>query len=404
MPLFAATTRRPDPFETPKVLEQVYRTCRLSQTQGEKRFFVINLSEAPFTLHHDARGVRFTVTDSSFPPEEPPFGSTPPPPGFPPSGFPPPGYPQPEFPQSNPGYPNPGYPNPGFSDGGFSGGPPRSGTPPLEFGDVIDRGFRLWWKTLKSVLPWTFAIALPAQIVSIWLARTGPDLKKWSETFQQQSQDNPGAPPDFSGLNQAILHQLPALVLALITTTVIRGMLTAYYTDRILMRNTPISSCMKSVVPRIGALIGVVILVALSGGVGIFLCCVGYFIFLIRFAVAPQACIVERAGPIQSMKRSWHLTQRRFWPMLGLVIVTGLMSLIISVPFTLLSDSIGKSTIGGTKAIVGGTIQVGLTSIGVAMSGALGAAILVFVYLDLRVRFENLDLGVIAAQNTNVTS
>jgi hypothetical protein len=306
---------------------------------------------------------------------------------------PPPGpYPGQPYPGPYPAQPYPAqaYGQPPYGQGG--------GTPPLDFGEVLDRGLRLWWKTIKTVFPWALVLSIPAQIVVALMNRQGNDLQTWTASFQKQAAENPSAPPDFSGFGKVVAAQVPVLLFATVTGIVVRGVLTAYYTDRILMRETPILSCLKSIVPRMFALLGVIVLSSLAGAAGIVLCCVGYFFFTTRFSVAPQACIVERAGPIQSLKRSWHLTERRFWPMLGLILVIGFISAIVSAPFILIGQAVGSATQAGSTKIFGLITQVAFASVGSALGGALGACLLVFAYLDLRVRFEHLDLGAIAAQ------
>jgi hypothetical protein len=327
------------------------------------------------------------VTDPS-PPQPGPYPGQPQYPGQPAYGQPPYGQP----PYGQPPYGQPPY------------GQPSGGTPPLEFGEIFDRGFRLWWKTIKNVLPWALVMSIPAQIFVALVNRQENRLQTWLESFQKQTAENPGAPADFSGLNNVLAAQLPALLFATMTGIVIRGVLTAYYTDRILMRETPILSCLKSIVPRLFALLGVIILTSLAGVAGIAMCCIGYFFFLTRLSVAPQACIVERAGAIQSLKRSWHLTERRFWPMLGLIVIIGLISSIVSAPFVLIGQAIGTATQSGSGKVFGTMAQVAFASLGSGLGGALGACLLVFAYLDLRVRFEHLDLGAIAAQGVDTAS
>jgi hypothetical protein len=298
-------------------------------------------------------------------------------------------------------YPPPGYPPTSYAQPGYGDQrPPSSGTPPLDFGEVIDRGFRLWWKTIKSVAPWAILFAIPAQVLAVLLARRGGGLQPWLETWQQTVKDNPGEPPNFNGLGQAFRMEVPGFLAAFVTTTIIRGVLTAYYTDRILVRETPIISCLKSVIPRIVALIGVVVFVGIAGIAGLLACLVGSIFVTTRLAVAAQACVVERAGAAQAVKRSWSLTERRFWPMFGLVLVSGLISGIVRLPFTVIGDAIGTAT----KSIPGAVAQIAFTTIGTGLGGALGASIFVFAYLDLRVRFEQLDLGAIAAQNATPAS
>jgi hypothetical protein len=306
----------------------------------------------------------------------------------------PPPYGFPEQPAQGPTQGPQGY---GPAGGGPQGyGPPYvppSGTPPLDFGEVLDRGFRLWWKTIRTTVPWLLAIVLPTQIVAVWVASRPGGFQEWSENFQKQSQQ-PGATPDFSGLNSALASMFPLLLLGLLTNLVAQGMLTAFYTDRILLRNTPIRDCMRSIVGRLLPLAGVALLSGLAGMLGLLMCCIGILFFMTRLAVASQVCIVERAGPSQSLKRSWDLTEKRFWPMLGLVIVTALIAQIVNLPFSTLGTALGNAIPG----IGGNIVNVALTTVGSALATGLGAAFMVFAYLDLRVRFERLDLGVIAAQ------
>jgi hypothetical protein len=267
----------------------------------------------------------------------------------------------------------------------------------LDLGEVLDRGFRLWWKTIATTFPWLLLIVLPAQIVSVLVNRRPGGFQQWSKNFQEQSQQSPGSPPDLSGLNTALLSLLPLLLMALITNLFAQGMLTAFYTDRILLRDTPIATCMRSIIGRLLPLAGVALLSGLAGVAGIFMCCIGIFFFMTRLAVASQVCVVERAGAVQSLRRSWSLTEKRFWLMLALVLVTSLITQIVNVVFSTLGTGIG----GALSGVAGDIITVVFSTIGSALATGLGAAFLVFAYLDLRVRFERLDLGVIAAQSTS---
>jgi hypothetical protein len=287
----------------------------------------------------------------------------------------------------------PGYPPPPPSYDPTWVPPPTSGTPPLEFGDVIDRGFRLWWRSLRAILPLAFLLVLPAAIVSTLAARRDGGLQDWLQQVQQQTETlQPGDTIDFTGLSDALVGELPSLLLALVTVTLVQGVLTAYYTDRILMRETPIADCIRPVLGMAPALIGIVLLTGLANAVGFVFCCIGILFPMTRFAVAPQAAIVERAGPLAAMKRSWHLTARRFWPILGLIIVGTLISTLVQMPFRLVAGAFGRDATGAVLIA-----QVAAEAFGSALGAALVASFMVFAYLDLRVRFEGLDLGRIAA-------
>ncbi len=243
------------------------------------------------------------------------------------------------------------------------------------------------------MLPFALVLVIPSQIVSVLSSHRSGSLQNWLTSFQTQTNNlQPGDTVDLSGFNGALGGELPSLILMLVTATLVQGVLTAYYTDRILMRKTPIRDCMRSVLGLAPALIGAVILTGLANMLGLLACCVGILFTMTRFAVTPQVVVVERAGAVAAMKRSWHLTARRFWPILGLIVVGGFISTLIGLPFSLISQVIGTSA-----SSVGTIAQIVLGSVGTALGTALTAAFMVFAYLDLRVRFENLDLGVIAA-------
>ena len=48
----------------------------------------------------------------------------------------------------------------------------------------------------------------------------------------------------------------------------------------------------------------------------------------IRVMLAPYAIADTNANPIEALKRSWHLSAGRFWPLFGLSIFTGILNLI----------------------------------------------------------------------------
>jgi hypothetical protein len=286
----------------------------------------------------------------------------------------------------------PSYPTDGYSY------QQRSGTPPLEVGEVIDRGFRMWRRTLAETLPWVLPIAAIGPVVG-YLVGGQDDLQQWTEQFQREVERNPEATPNFDGLGNALQGTLvPTLVTAIIGL-VISGALTAFYADRIVMRQTKVAECMVTGFKRLGPLVLVALVSGFISLLGCFVFCVGLFFFATRFSVAPQVCIVERAGVGTSLRRSWSLTERRFWPMLGLILLSYIFAALISLPFSLLAQIAGEGTGRDIAQIVAGTVSGGL-------GASLTASLLVFAYLDLRVRFENLDLGLVAAQHNpepNVT-
>ena len=107
------------------------------------------------------------------------------------------------------------------------------------------------------------------------------------------------------------------------------------------------------------------------------------------FLVTAPIIGAEGIGPVDAMRRSARLVNRRFWMVLGLALLSVLVELLFETALgvlpTLLTSLLGTDGIAWvlTGAL---TIFTQLVTIPVV------AGITVLIYLDLRVRTEGLDL------------
>jgi len=127
-----------------------------------------------------------------------------------------------------------------------------------------------------------------------------------------------------------------------------------------------------------------------------------------KLLLVPSAIILERATVAGAIARSWRLTRTRFWPILGIVVVVGLIfnliGQVISVPFTLLGT--GLSTIfaptGETTAasIAGMIVPLVLTYVLTLLVQSIALIVMstssALIYLDCRMRHEGLDIDLLA--------
>jgi hypothetical protein len=116
-------------------------------------------------------------------------------------------------------------------------------------------------------------------------------------------------------------------------------------------------------------------------------------VMALSVAVAP-AIVVEELGPIQGVRRSWSLMRRRFWPVLGIALLAGLIS-------NVLGQALGVvPTFAGL--IVGLEWGWILLAVGAILTALVTTPIVAIVatlqYFDARIRFEGFDLQVIAAE------
>lgn len=137
---------------------------------------------------------------------------------------------------------------------------------------------------------------------------------------------------------------------------------------------------------RLLPIIGIAICTMLAVTAGFVLLIIPGIIFALMFYVSVPACVVERLGPIQSMKRSAALTKGHRWKVLGILLVVGLLS------------AIGAAVVAAVLGVVGGaTVALIGRFLWQAIMGAFGAVVAAVIYHDLRAAREGIDVDRMAA-------
>ena len=109
--------------------------------------------------------------------------------------------------------------------------------------------------------------------------------------------------------------------------------------------------------------------------------------------VAGPAVVLERRGPVAACQRSRRLVRGSFWRVFGILALSGLFVFVItaaiSIPFEVVSTLVGSGDPFGvgplTVSAIGATLAGTLTS-------PFAAAVVVLLFVDLRVRREGLDI------------
>jgi hypothetical protein len=153
------------------------------------------------------------------------------------------------------------------------------------------------------------------------------------------------------------------------------------------MRGRPVD-LMASVrvgLSRFFPVVGVAILGAIFTGIAAILLVIPAFIVMTMLYVASPVCVVERLGPMQSLRRSRELTKGHRWKIFGLLFLVGIIVAI-------------GSAVAGLFVYMGGLgLALLLKLLWGALSGAFSAIMVVVVYHDLRVVKEGVDTDKIAS-------
>jgi hypothetical protein len=145
-----------------------------------------------------------------------------------------------------------------------------------------------------------------------------------------------------------------------------------------------------------GVAIGLLaLLVSLTGLVGILGSFVWFLYAICRYALAVTACTLEKLPARAALIRTKFLTYGRKWSILGIIILTWLLSIVLT--YTLqLPALLANSTVvmsARTHLSIAATIWVYIAGfLGEMLAGPIITIALVLVYYDQRVRKEAFDL------------
>jgi len=217
-------------------------------------------------------------------------------------------------------------------------------------------------------------------------------------------------------------------LLAVLTTAVLTGILTAVVGKAVLGQPLDVRDAWQSVRPRLGKLVAVSVLIAVLtaavmfvsvlvavllvqiGGagaalVGVPLALAGFLaaIYLaVRLSLAPCALVLERIGVRESLRRSWALVKGDWWRVFGISLLTfviaGFVGVLVQAPFEVFGG--GLATFTGTGDALAPRTLI-FSSIGGMVASTLvepfAAGVRALLYVDRRMRAEGLDVALTAA-------
>jgi len=125
-----------------------------------------------------------------------------------------------------------------------------------------------------------------------------------------------------------------------------------------------------------------------------------------RLTLAGPAVVLEGAGPVAALRRSWQLVQGSWWRVFGIsllaLLVVILIALVLQVPFLIVRSLVGGGS--GFTPVFSPAAAAAPSMLGLAI-GAIGsivaatctrpisAGVTVLLYTDMRMRKEGLDLA-----------
>jgi hypothetical protein len=170
---------------------------------------------------------------------------------------------------------------------------------------------------------------------------------------------------------------LLAIVVALVVATLYQGMVVGLVQDvQDGRRESSVGELMRSVAPVVLPLLGAGLVIGLGAGAGFLLLVVPGLYLVTIWAVAAPVIVVERRSVFDALGRSRQLVRGNGWPVLGVLVVTLLITAVVALALALLAEAIAE---GEIVAIVFSALGTTVT----APISALVASVLYFRLLSL---------------------
>ncbi len=364
-----------------------------------------------------------------------------PPPGYGGPQGAPPGYGAPPGPPP-PGYGGPQGPPPGHGPAPYGQPQPQSGQPlkpglvplrPLGLGDILNGAFALIRNHPATTLGLAFVVIAISATLSTLLSNGF--LTEYERSLEQLmsgqiSPEDPVMP--VSG--DSILLMMLGTAVNYLAVTLLTALLTSVVGMAVLGHKHTVSQVWTAVRSRLWSILGlsvlqylihfalamVMVVLVLSGAlVGAFLAATGsqalgalialasvllgllgglaLFAWIgIRIYLAMPIVVLERLGPGRALARSWRLTQGNWWRMLGIVALTMLIVLGVSLILMLALGALAGLPMilaGGDWGLTAAnTLGVVAEALTYSITAPFLAAVTTLLYIDLRMRREGLDL------------
>jgi hypothetical protein len=261
---------------------------------------------------------------------------------------------------------------------------------PMSFSDLLDGAFRLLKANLATIVLVTAIFFVPLELVSAFLSRH----LLGGQGLLQVLRDPSLAEQEFGGGLSAfeLGGTVATSLLGLLITPFVGGAITQVVAASYLGRQLSAGDAIRTTGRRLWALLGAAILVHIVEGAGLVLCLLPALVAMAFLICTTPAVVIEELGPIRSMRRSFALVRPRFWPVLGIAVVSGLLAYVLSsvlgAPFTFMAQLIGLRW-GFILLAIGSIVPALLASPFVSIVATL-------VYFDARIRHEGFDLQMIA--------
>lgn len=267
-------------------------------------------------------------------------------------------------------------------------GAPRVALRPMTVADVLDGGFSIIKARPKRLLTMAAAVIIPVQLFAAFVSRdlsTGLLSDSWINEDPAVRDGTGSGSLDMFGLFAVLVLPSIALVcLAAAVSHMVMGWTVGYDPSG--------REMLRVVARRWWPLLATFVIVHAAEALGALACYLGTFVAMAFFCLVAPVIGAEQASTGDALRRSIELVRPRFWPVLGTVVLMGIVAGVLGNVLSALPQgaaaAIGLES-GWPLAALGAIVGQLLTTPFVAAATTL-------LYLDLRIRTEGMDIELAA--------
>ncbi len=294
---------------------------------------------------------------------------------------------------------------------------------PLALGELLDGAFQYIRAHPRVVLGISAVVAVVTVLIE------SPFQASFGTSLQTLASSSGTSTPNLDQLGRLLGGAVTligiGMLVNLVANTVLTGLLVVVLARSVLGAPIVARDCWDAARPRLPGLFGVVVLVAVAtvlaflvpwipagllallgapagatAGLAVLGLLVGIVLAVIvavGLALAAPAYVLEGGGVVGALQRSRTLVRGRFWPVLGILLLTSIIVAVVAgivgIPFSVVANGVGRA-IGETNPYA--PLPLLVTSIGTVVGATLTtpfqAGVTGLLYIDQRMRREGFDI------------
>jgi hypothetical protein len=262
---------------------------------------------------------------------------------------------------------------------------------PMTVADILDGGFAIVKARPRRILGLTAAFVVPTQLAVALLQRDALQDTSLVEFFSADPTvtNEPATGGELASqyVAFAIATIVPAIALVCIAAAI--GHLVGQW---VMGRDAPAGEMAGVIGRRWWPLLGSFVVVKLAEAGSVLGCYIGLLFVMPLFVAVAPVIGVEGGGAMNAVRRSVRLVRTRYFPVMGIALLMGLVATLLGTALSALPQAIAAWDGDWWPVLAVGNIAAEI----VVMPFVAAATVL--LYFDLRVRTEGLDLEMAAGR------